>query len=180
MAPPSQPPSLLLQRIVWGALLASTCVYAFVLFFLNQGEWAAADPPPPSDLPTILAGMGLVTAPLIFVMRRSLLGSVALGPPDATNETEVASDDALDSALLKALSQYNTGTIVGLAFADSAAFFGLVGAFQAQDPMLFLPGWTLATLLLAVQFPRWQGVAHLLTPPERAALYAREGLSLRA
>ena len=180
MATLNPPPSLLTHRIIWGALLASTCIYAFVLFSLHQGEWAAADPPPPSDLPTILAGMGLVTAPLVFVVRRKTLGSVALGPPDVTNETEVASDEALDRALQTALSKYTTATVIGLAFADTAAVFGLVGAFQAQDPTLFLPGWVLAALLMAVQFPRWQGLAHLLTPPERAALYAREGLALRA
>lgn len=177
---PEPPPSLLTLRIIWGALLASTCVWPFVLFSLQQGEWATADPPPPSDLPTTLAGLGLVTAPLIFVVRRKTLGSVALGPPDATNETEVASDEALDRALQAALSKYTTATVIGHAFAESAAVNGLMGASKAQDPTLFVPGWVLAALLMAVQFPRWQGLAHLLTPPERAALYAREELALRA
>lgn len=172
--------SLATPRIVWGALLASTCVYAFVLFQLSTGSWGTSEAAPPSDLPAEwLAAIGLLMAPAAFVVRKSILGSLALGAPEATNEKDVASDEELMGALGTALPKYFTGMIIGLALSESVAVFGLVAAFLSQDPTLFLPGWALAALLMVLQFPRWQGVAHLLTPAQRAALYQREGLSLR-
>ena len=180
MASAPQPTSLRMMRIVWGALLYSTCVYAFVLLKLSGGEWATMDPPPESDLPTILASLGLVIAPLVLALRKALLGAVALAAPDSINETRVADDAELNGALVVAMRQYQTGLIAGLAAAESIVVLGMVGAWLARDPTLFFPGWGLGALLMAMQFPRWHGVAHLLTPPQRAALYAREGLSLRA
>jgi hypothetical protein len=113
-------------------------------------------------------------------MRRMLMGSVALAAPDSTNTRDEVSPAELDAALAPALDRYRVGTLVGCALAEAVVLFGFVAAFLSQELLMVAPNWLLGASLMAIQLPRWQGVAHLLAPGERAALYSRQGLGVRA
>lgn len=167
-------------RIVWAALLVSTVVHVAVLFFLDATQWSADTAPDPDPMPMIIAGIGIVEAPVVFVLRKVFLGSLALTTPDATGTRDIAKPADLDFVLAPVIRRYTTGTIIGCALAESVVLFGFVAAYLAQDPFMALPNWALGAGLIAIQFPRWEGVAHLLQPAERAALYARHNPGHRA
>lgn len=145
--------NLMQLKIVAFALVMSVFVYVFVVFFLFQ------DPDPEQVANTTLlipmAGMAGLSVVAIMPLRRMLLGTLALpflageagAPPEWNAEVEQA-----------ALAKYTTGTIVGLAVAESVAIYGLVASFLAQGPMLVVPFAATAVLLMAAQFPSEAGL----------------------
>ncbi len=155
--------NLMQLKIVAGALVGSVFVYVVVVFVLFM------DPDPDQVANTTLlfpmAGMAGLSMLAILPLRKMLLGTFALpfladgagAGPQWSEQVEQA-----------ALAKYATGTIVGLAVAESVAIYGLVASFLAQDPMLVLPFAATAVLLMAAQFPSDAGLRAVAAASARA------------
>lgn len=131
--------------MVWLAMLMSTGMYVAILFTVELPEAGA-----PDEL--LLAGLASASLGVLLaipVVRKAMMGSVALIPPKALRRPEL--DPETRSARLQ---RYFTGTIVGLALAESVAVFGFVGAFTQGDPLIVFPFVAAAVAMLAVQMPR--------------------------
>lgn len=149
----SETPSLMQLRIICFAMLVSVFVYVGVVFFL----FASPDPGqvPNTSLLIPMAGMAGLSVVALPVLRKMLLGTIALpflageagAAPQWTPEVEKA-----------ALAKYVTGSIVGFAVAESVAIYGLVASFLAQDPLLVVPFAVTSVLLIGVQFPSEEGM----------------------
>ncbi len=165
---PSRAAALRTPRIVWAAILGSTVMYFGVLVLLS-GQWQGEAPPVDPVLPLVLGGMSVVVAALVPVMRRAVMGTVALvAPPPGGMHAEVA-EDALEDEISEALRRYQTGTIVGMALSEAVVLFGFVLAFLTQDPLAYVPGWLVGLVLMGIQVPRSGGLDALLPPAVRQA-----------
>lgn len=162
---------LLIPRIVTGALMMSVLIYTMVLGSLSA-QWTepASDQGP---ITMVLMALSIGMIPIVAVMRKTVMGSVAIVAPPAARSTEEVSPADLDTAIGKAVQRYFSGTIVGLALSESIAIFGLMSAFLSQDIMVFVPNALVALALMAIQFPRPAGLLNLLEESERAAMQNR-------
>ena len=168
---PSVSKHLLPLRIIAAALMVSVMIYGAVVMNLQQ---AWTEPPPdPGILPTALTGLSIAMIPVVLVMRKTLLGSLALVAPPLARSAEPLPEETIQAALKKAMMRYRTGTIVAFALTESIAVYGLVAAFVTQDAMAFLPNAAVALLMMAIQFPRSAGLLSLLEPEVRASLQSR-------
>ena len=162
---------LMMPRIITGAIMMSVLIYGVVLMSISQ-EWTE----PPDDqgiLPTALTAISIGMLPMIAVLRKVSLGSLALIAPPVARSTEEVSEAALDAALSKATGRYTTGTIIGLALSESIAIYGFMIAFLTHELAAYVPNALIALTMMAVQFPREAGLLNLLGEPERAALARR-------
>jgi len=162
---------LLTSRIIVGAMVMSTCIYFVVLMTLSQ-QWT--EPAPDLGIiPMTLMGLSIAMIPMVAVLRKVVMGSLALTAPPAARAKETVSEAALEDAVRKAAMRYQVGTLVGVAIAESIAIYGFVTAFLTQEPLAYLPNWGVAVAMMAIQFPRPAGLMNLLGEPERTTLAGR-------
>ncbi len=124
--------SLLVPRILWAALFASTLVYLLALEVVELqtgGSWETLLYPLAFAAVTT-AGASLM-APRMMLRRRP-----ARDTPTVTHD-----------------GGYLTSLIVALALAESVAIFGLVLGFLGAPPMVVVPFFAVAWLLMVIRFP---------------------------
>lgn len=121
----------------------------------------------------ILKLLALAQIPMILVLRKVVMGGVALGGADVPPGASQADEAVLDDAIRQARSKYFTGTIVGSAVAESIALFGFVAGFISGDAGAALPFLAGGMVLIAVQHPREQSMLSLVDAPLRALAQRR-------
>lgn len=155
---------LLTLRVVWGAICASVGVLGATLFVVTV--------PPVGEtlLPLLLAAQIPVVALGIGVVRVQQLGPrLGLWPADVLRAEAAPREEALRAAAA-ALPRYFSGTVVGLALAESVAVLGFVSSYLTGDLAWFSLHAACAGALLAVQVPRFGGLLALLEPGQAKAL----------
>jgi hypothetical protein len=138
----NQSPSMIL-KIIWGALLASHFIYAYVLYTLNEiheGEKGLEDP---TMLP-IMASAAICAYALGFFLYKKLLTPVK-------QKLRNPSQDEMATS-------YLTPMVVRLALFEGAAIMGFFLAFLSHDINYYLPPLLLNVGLFAMNFPSEQRV----------------------
>lgn len=123
--------SLLVPRILWAALFASTLIYLIVLEVVELqagGSWQTLVYP--------LAFVAVTTAGASLMAPRMMLRRTA-------SDTSTGTHDG----------GYLTTLIVALALAESVAIFGLVLGFLGAPPTVVVPFFAVAWILMIVRFP---------------------------
>ena len=124
--------ALLVQRVVWGALLFSQLVYLVVALVIADPSPEAIEEMANNPMPMILFGIGLAEIGLaIFVIPN------IIKPPE--NPTHV--------------SQLLTSRIVQWAIVESAIILGLVNAFQGGTDTVIIGLFVVAVLAMLKTFP---------------------------
>jgi hypothetical protein len=174
MAAPSKP--LFVPRVLWGALLASTFIYLYVLYTVARDR--ADLEPDPALLPALGAvALGAAVASFLLPaqMHRAAAKSVKLEVKeipdpnasvafrDQTPTIRVFADP--DEVRKKAVALYHTPLILSLALSEAVAVFGLVLGFLGFDWMMVLPFFVTSWILFALRFPE---ARHALEPLEKA------------
>lgn len=121
---------LVVPRIIWGALVASTLIYIAVLelgVVVVEPQWE------PLLLPLSLAAFGTAAASLL-VPRLAMRRRQASSPGDATGA-------------------YLATLIIALALAESVAIFGLVLGLLGAPPKFVMPFFVVAWILMFIRFP---------------------------
>ncbi|HOU90025.1 MAG TPA: hypothetical protein PLU22_03220 [Polyangiaceae bacterium] len=175
------PSHLLLQRIIWAALLVATLLYLVVALVI---ELPPFEEPVPAFLPLPLAlgavvmlVVGLVLPPRL--VRPRLL---ALGLP----VTELAPDAALfadrpgrrrrftdpAAARQRAIPAMNVALLLPLALAESIAIFGMLLLLLGFGAALSLPFFLVAWGFMLVRFPTARRLEHVLEAAYDADLVA--------
>jgi len=152
-------------RVIWVSFLTATLAMGAMLVIIPIEE---ADPESP--LPMLLGVISLVEAGAALFMRWKLMGSIALVAPSDLRVDESLDGQALLDELSSAMNRYRVGTIVGIAFAESIAIFGLVSGLVTMQPLWFAPFAAFAVLLLLVQFPHVGGVRAVMSDKGRKGL----------
>lgn len=130
-------------RIITGALASSIVVYAVVAWVVTGGGGGATgEEAVELGLPivAVLAGMGVLNLLLAPAIERALLGS-ATGQP-----------------LEKVLSDYRKAKIVGFAFREASAVFGLMIALFTGKPSWCYALSAAALVAMALGWPSREGV----------------------
>jgi len=136
-------------RIIWAALLASVLIYAFLIFMAVPKA-----PPAPfqaafsNPIILILHVIGLMVFFMAFVMSSLLLRRASTPPPPPG--TMIIS------------GRVRLALLVRWALMESAAIFGLVAAFLAQDPRLFLALGCLAVIGMLASYPSDDSLRELI------------------
>lgn len=123
--------SLLVPRILWTALFASTLIYLIVLEVVELqagGSWQMLVYP--------LAFVAVTTAGASLMAPRMMLRRTG-------SDTSTGTHDG----------GYLTTLIVALALAESVAIFGLVLGFLRAPPTVVVPFFAVAWILMIVRFP---------------------------
>ncbi|MDH3654114.1 MAG: hypothetical protein OEN21_07595 [Myxococcales bacterium] len=123
--------SLLVPRILWAALFASTLIYLVILEVVQLqtgGSWQLLVYPL-AFIAVTTAGASLM-APRLMLRRRA-------------SDASAGSDDG----------GYLTTLIVALALAESVAIFGLVLGFLGAPATVVVPFFAVAWILMMVRFP---------------------------
>lgn len=111
-------------RVIWAAIVISTFIYAFILYFLSR-EWpdpGSFDEAVRNQRTLVLYGLAVFT----FVIA---------------------------SILPRLLSNKQLAWVPSLAMFEAPAIFGLLAAFLAQDWRLFIAPWVLSLIGFATRFP---------------------------
>ena len=124
---------LRLLRILWAAFLTTIGLYVLVTLIALPG--AGAQERAERDNPALLLGLGavaLTTVALSFVLKKKMYGEAA-GRRDP--------------------ARFQTGFIIALALAESAALFGVVALFVTLNSYAYL-FLVLGGAAIALHFPR--------------------------
>ena len=152
-------------KVLWSAFMMCQLVFLAIPFFLFPGA-----PPLTSELGPetlvlmMMPGVFLIMVPLV---RRQTAGTSALPlmgpqfPSKAIDETNL--DD-----LLAPITIYMQITMVGLAFAEASAIFGLIVAFLNGQPLLAVPLVIWGLLLGAWQYPTLSGLSQVMAQQSSA------------
>lgn len=152
-------------RIMWGAFLVVPVNLGVVLFMLGD-----RDLDPDLTLPLMLCVTGVVQFFVAFFVRKIMMGTVALMPPNDLRVDNRTPEDMLNQPVLSALNRYYTGTVVSMAIAEAITLFGFVGTFLNGSPVFFAAMTGLGVLLLLIVTPRVGGMACILSPEDRKGL----------
>ncbi len=142
--------TLRMLRIIAGALLLSTVIYVGVAFTVAPQQ-QGADPASLTTLRLGLVAAALSTLAAIPVLRRLLMGKIALMGGAAPLHGDQGPSKA---ALASAAARLQVGTIVGMALAEAVVLYGFVLAFLSGEAGQILPFFVAGFLAMAVQFPR--------------------------
>ena len=125
--------ALLVQRIVWGALLFSQLVYLVVALVVADPSPEAIEAMANNPMPMILFGIGLTEIGVaVFV-----IPNIIKPPEKPTN-----------------VSQLLTSRIVQWAIVESAIILGLVNAFQGGTNTVMIGLFVVAVLAMLKTFPK--------------------------
>ena len=158
---------LVTLQVVCMALMVSVFVYGFCLFMVAEPGLAESDP----LIPMAMMFAAVSVAVVSFVLRRMLLGSLALG---RSHENELlrgmpASQEVLEQELMSIQQRLFPGIIAPFALCESVAIFGFIAGYLEGNASLYVPYGVASLVLMAIHFPREQTVTALLTPEARAA-----------
>lgn len=130
-------------KIIWGALLGSHFMYAFVLFTVTKDFEGEKGLPNPMFLP-LMAAAALVAWGMGFFLFNYFINAEKKKKALLTKE--------------QMASLYFTPMILRLALFEAAAIFGFALAFLSHDFNYFIPGFVINVLLFALNFPSEQKV----------------------
>jgi F0F1-type ATP synthase membrane subunit c/vacuolar-type H+-ATPase subunit K len=123
--------SLLVPRILWAALFASTLIYLLVLEVVELQTGSSWE-----TLLYPFAFAAATTAGTSLIAPRMIRRRAAGPGPGSSND-----------------SGYLTTLIVALALAESVAIFGLVLGFLGGPPNVVVPFFVVAWILMIIRFP---------------------------
>ena len=124
--------ALLVQRVVWGALLFSQLVYLVVALVIADPSPEAVEEMANNPMPMIFFGIGLVEIGLAVF----LIPNIIKPPENPTN-----------------VSQLLTSRIVQWAIVESAIILGLVNAFQGGSNTVIIGLFVVSVLAMLKTFP---------------------------
>src|SRR5262245_23804089 len=118
-------------RIIHLALCLSLAIYGAIAYTV-----AIQQPPVELErtLVLVLIGMGVMTPPIIFVLRQKLLPPMA--PPGSITDVPAGK---LDDKQQQAAARYFSASILSWALCESIALYGLVLAFLSHLPGYYTP-----------------------------------------
>ncbi len=153
-------------RILWAALVVSTLLIAFVVF------WVHPDPPPPFDpkLELILSVVAVANAVASFVVPSIVAASnarrlnVGVYPANQLTGAPARFTDP-QRAARQAMAIGQTAFILSMALSEVLSLLGLVLHMLGAPTPHVVPFLVAGTLLSLVRFPT---VARMVTPFERA------------
>ena len=125
--------ALLVQRVVWGALLFSQLVYLVVALVIADPSPEAVEEMANNPMPMIFFGIGLVEIGLAVF----LIPNIIKPPENPTN-----------------VSQLFTTRIVQWAIVESAIILGLLNAFQGGTNTVIIGLFVVAVLAMLKTFPK--------------------------
>jgi len=153
--------TLKILRLVWMAFVGSIATFLVVLIVVD----AASDVEP--LIPLMLAFVAFTEVPILFVMRKQMLGTLALREPEDLRAEGRVDGDALEGALKGAAMRYQTGSIVSFALVESIVIMGFVASFMTGSWVWFGGHAGVALVLYFVLRPTRGGALSILTPQER-------------
>lgn len=154
------------MRILWGALLASSGIYAAILGF------KVVTPPPhvnlPPMFPMVFAAVAVGIVAMSFVLPKTIYkqtaarmtvrieeepvpGVFAAGYREAAPERKVFAD--AEEAWRKAAACYMTPLILGLALSEATSLLGFVLGFLGFPATVWAPFMVVGSALIAIRFP---------------------------
>jgi hypothetical protein len=144
------PSPLLVPRVLWLAMLASTWIYGGVGYFVTQGAAPRGETAPPVLL-AALGGAGLVVLIAAPIVRSFML-------PRRERVTDGTAIDVAERmrrpAGRAAMARTFSAWLVAWALCEGVAIFGLVAVFLRQAPLEYLPFGAAADLGLIALAPR--------------------------
>jgi len=159
------------------SLLPFPIVLVLVLFVVTTQESAEPQPETAAQLVIPLALVALIELPVILVIRRMLLGSLAFAGPDehAVTRAEPVPEEEIPALLIAAANKYYVGVVVGIAIANSIAIYGfllgyLYGSLMPSFPFIFV-----GLLAALVHLPRKPALLSMI-PPGAVATIRRQRL----
>ncbi len=158
-------------RLIWAAILSSQFVVGLALFLAVQEAVPFDGSLHPMALPLgLVAGMMGLAAP---VMRKVIMGQTCLpllGQRNTHQSSGHIDAEALREEQVQAGARYRTGTIIGLAMAETSCLIGFALGYMAHQPILIVPFLLWSIGLILWQFPYEGGLSQLLSPAARAAI----------
>lgn len=125
-------------KILWGALLVSHFIYAFVLYTVNQSYEGEKELANPMMLP-VMASLALCAYAAGFFLFNTLV----------TAQKKKFQNPTVDELA----TMYLAPMIIRLALFEAAAMMGFVLAFKSHDINYFLPPLCINILLFVMNFP---------------------------
>lgn len=138
--------NLLTVRILWGALLFSSLLYGFALYFVisQQGDEYAS----PMD-PQLLKGLGLAAAISLItaiMLPRLLWSKINVGQG-------VRAPMITEEMVMPHLQSFFTPFIIRLALIESVAMFGFAMSFLSRDMNYYYALEAVAVMAMLANFP---------------------------
>lgn len=127
------------KKIIWGAIVFSTFIYALLLFMLSR-EW-------PKPATTYNQA---VNSPMVLALFGAALVVFLMG-----------------QTLPRAMSSKAAAWIPSLALSEASAIFGLLAAFLTRDWRLFIAPWILALIGFVTQWPSTEDPGSASPPSHR-------------
>ena len=125
--------ALLVQRVVWGALLFSQLVYLVVALVIADPSPEAVEEMANNPMPMIFFGIGLVEIGLAVF----LIPNIIKPPENPTN-----------------VSQLLTSRIVQWALVESSVILGLINTFKGGTNTVIIGLFVVAVLAMLKTFPK--------------------------
>jgi hypothetical protein len=153
---------LLVGRLSWGALVASTCVYAFVAHSVLGAVGPVTDLGREGSITAILAGAALAVAALSVFARNWFLNRPTPVEPGHLKQLNDQQRQELVTAptelrqFIFAYPNWLVAHIVALALSEAVVIFGLVVVSTTGEFGRFLPFWLGGLVLMGWHFPRVQ------------------------
>lgn len=155
-------------RILWGAILGSSVLFALLHAILPPPP--ASSPPP--MMPIVLAAVAVAVTVVSVVLPRQALrtGFAALPPPITEEPDPDAQPDyraqqplrkvvRADAAVFRSfMARFQTVLILKISLAESVSLFGLVLERLGFDFRICIPFFVAGSLLIAARFPTKAGV----------------------
>ncbi|MCC7405913.1 MAG: hypothetical protein IT288_16075 [Bdellovibrionales bacterium] len=151
---------LLIGRMIWGVLVVSTGVYAFVAHSVLGTVGPVTDFGREGSLTTVLTVAALVVAILSIFVRNLFLNRplpVAPGHLKGLNDQQRQELSAAPIDLRNFVFSYPNwlvAHIVALALSESVVIFGLVAVSTTGEFGQFVPFWLGSLVLMGWHFPR--------------------------
>ena len=162
-------------RLISLSLMTSIVVYGVIMVMVAPAEPAVQGEQVQLYL-AVFAVVSMGTAVAIPLIRRLMMGNAALAGDDPTAiiRDEPADETILPGEIAHAAAKYQTGTIVGMALAESIALYGLVFAFMTGRVDFGAVFLLVGLCLQAIQFPRVATFRTLLSGSVKRALQLQE------
>ncbi|MCB0365104.1 MAG: hypothetical protein H6624_10295 [Bdellovibrionaceae bacterium] len=151
---------LMIGRIIWGALVLASGVYAYVAYIMSAQKELSADQGPGDVFFQILVLLSVGMAISSILAKNWMLSRPVGGEPNHVKvmsddqQRAIAEADPQTKAFILAYSQWLVAHIVALALAESVIIFGLVWSMVSGRFSEFMPFWLGGVLLMAWHFPR--------------------------
>ena len=151
---------LMIGRMIWGALVLASAVYAYVAYTLSASKEIPPDQSPGDLMFQTLVLLSFIMAIGSVVAKNWILSRQGVEEPNhvkmMTEEQKqvVAGASPEVRGFILSYSQWLVAHIVALALAESVIIFGLVWAMVSGRFGEFVPFWVGGVLLMIWHFPR--------------------------